>query len=197
MHLVQLLEWGGKVIRVVPLDMIHRQAALSDEYQPRGNQYRFRVTFQSSPEPHLTPGEVAAAHGESCQRVYVGCQHPERGFSALQGSQLHSGSLAQGRGRVPSALVAVPFLPALMGLVFSKQGSLYGQILPAATFSLIHKTQHSIIFRSITKLIKTISWLITVLWLGPMASVQSPFPQNKQMASGCTSRGLDWILGKF
>lgn len=111
MHLAQLLEWGGKVIRVVPLDMIHRQAALSDEYRPRGNQYRFRVTFQSSPEPHLTPGEVAAARGESCQRVYVGCQHPKRGSSALQGSQLHSGSHAQGMGSVPSALVAVGSLP--------------------------------------------------------------------------------------
>lgn len=84
---------GGKVIRVVPPDMIHRQAALSNEYRPRGNRYRFRVAFQPSPEPHLPPGEVAAAHrGTCCQRVGVGWQHPRvapvpsKGAGSTQGA---------------------------------------------------------------------------------------------------------------
>lgn len=90
----------------------------------------------------------------------------KKSSSALQGSRFHSRSHAQATGRAPSALVAVgslPFLPTVMGLVFSTQGSLNGQILPAATFSLMHQTQHSITFCNITKLIKTISWLITML----------------------------------
>lgn len=37
-----------------------------------------------------------------------------------------------------------------------------------------------------------------MLWPGPMASVQSALPWNKQMSSSCTKGGgLDRILGKF
>lgn len=75
-------------------------------------------------------------------RVAVGWQHSKRGPSALQRAGSCQGATHGAQaGLPPSALEALgslPFLPTLFGLAFSTQGSLYGQILPAATFSLMH-----------------------------------------------------------
>lgn len=65
MYLVQLLSWvglvGQKAIRVMPLNITHRKAVLSNEYQPWGKWCHFHVTLKLSPQPDLIPGEALVA----------------------------------------------------------------------------------------------------------------------------------------